>query len=219
MVSVPLQKKVKGEKVRGGIFKVSPWAAACPGLPSPLPSRPEGLMLWVPKERGVGAESGHMVRIARRVVPSLIDRALRACCVRWAQGKDGTMGKTVRFPGTYIPGDGSVELGFRSLFCHLTSGVTSGRFLSLSVPVFCFGTYFIGGRDCLQVDMLGCELLTNWYVGLNPMKLPIVDRSVLQIGSFTGFNLVRKVFPLCVVLCVLAAIIICIIKNFNKLTR
>lgn len=55
-------------------FKVSPWAAACPGLPSPLPSRPEGLMHWVPKERGVGAESGHMVQIARRVVPSLIAR-------------------------------------------------------------------------------------------------------------------------------------------------
>ena len=52
----------------------------------------------------------------------------------------------------------------------------------------------------LQVDMLGCELLTSWYVGLNPMKLSIVDRSVLEIGRFIRFNVVRKVFPLCVVL-------------------
>ena len=72
----------------------------------------------------------------------------------------------------------------------------------------------------LQVGMLGCELLTSWFVGLNPMKLPIVDRSVLQIGSFIGFNLVRKVFPLCVVLWVLPLLFL-LLKSFiiNKLTR
>lgn len=64
----------------------------------------------------------------------------------------------------------------------------------------------------------GCELLRSWYIRLNAMKLPIFDRSEVQIGTFIGFNLVCKMLPSSVVLWAFAATIF-VTKNFKKLRR
>ncbi|XP_024600116.1 ubiquitin carboxyl-terminal hydrolase 31 [Neophocaena asiaeorientalis asiaeorientalis] len=46
-------------------FKVSPWGTRLPRASFPASAAAGGLMLWLPKERGAGLESGQMALIAR----------------------------------------------------------------------------------------------------------------------------------------------------------